>query len=360
LLSLAQAQMTLGDDVHVILLNDGLLAARMRAEGVPNCILPESTSGPLKLLARLHEHCVRLRPDVVHTHRMKENVLGAMAARLSGVPGCVRTAHGDTEHELRWFQGRKQIARIVERLFVFGLHDATVAVSRELADKLTHRWLPGRIEVVANGIDPDQVRHAARNDALGDPLRADEIRIALVGRLVPVKRTDVFLEACTLLTKLVDAKVHAYVIGDGPLRTELEKQAAAQPNLACTFTGFVDNPAAWIKQMDLMAITSDHEGLPMSLLEAFALSVPVVSRAVGGIPDFLEDARRGRLVHSDRPSEVAQAMAAELLHPLAGRKDASADVFPEQLTAKSMARSYRQFYLRALSAHGAFPGERTS
>ena len=356
LLFLVRAQIDLGDAVHVVLLNQGLLADRLRDERVPIAMYPESRLNTLSLLAGIYQQCAELRPDVVHTHRIKENVLGALAARFAGVPVCVRTAHGDAEHALKWYQLRKQVARFMERVLVFGLHDVTAAVSQELADKLQRRWLHGRIEVVRNGVDPDRIRRDAATGIQTLPTVPGAVRICMIGRLVPVKRVDLFLDACSDLTRLVDRPVHAFVIGDGPLRVNLEKRALGFPRLTCTFTGFVEKSAAWLRKMDLMVITSDHEGLPMSLLEAFALGVRVVSRPVGGITALLVDGRLGRLVDSDRSAQVAAAMAAELQRDVAGEnEEAAAPAFPNELTAAAMAARYREIYLLTSKGNRQYP-----
>jgi len=117
----------------------------------------------------------------------------------------------------------------------------------------------------------------------------------------------------------------------------------------CTFTGFVRDPAGWINQMDLMAITSDHEGLPMSLLEAMALGVRIVSRAVGGIPRLLQDGRFGRLVPTASAWAIAEAMADELSSEGTHDFKLARSVFPPELTAGAMAQQYTRVYESATS-----------
>lgn len=311
-LELAIAQVRLGHSVHAVLFNDGLLADRLRSAGIRTTVIPESSNGPLALLRGVRRACLDVRPDVVHSHRMKETVIGAVAARSAAVPVCLRTVHGDNEHALGWHQWRKGFARIAERIASATLLDATVAVSAELGERLRRRRPAGRIEVIENGIDPDRVRREAEDHATPARAPAGAIRVGLVGRLVPVKRVDLFLDACGELARLWGTTLEAVVVGDGPLRQDLERQAAQLRIVGTTFSGFVDNPASWIRDFDLLAITSDHEGLPMCVLEAFALGVPVVARAVGGIPALLHDGRRGRLVDDGDATSFAAAMKSVL------------------------------------------------
>lgn len=344
LLELALAQRAAGVDASVVLLNDGLLAERLRHGQVPVAVLPETELGPLALADRLRAECLSFGPEVLHTHRIKENILGAVAARRARVPLCVRTAHGDSEHALRWYQVRKQLARLAERLVVYGLQDGTAAVSAELASKLSARRMSGDVRVVENGIDPARVRSSAASASPEGRPPGDALRVAFVGRLVPVKRADLFIDACAALSGRIDRAVHAWIIGDGPLRSALEARSREHATLQCTFFGFVDAPATLLAQVDALAITSDHEGLPIALLEAIALGIPVVSRAVGGIPTVLERTRLGRLVTSDQPGEIANALAEIQTTGRNHGAEEGRDEFPDDCTADSMARRYRDFY----------------
>ena len=346
ILDLAVAQHKLGHEVAAVLLNDGLLAERLRACGIPTWVLPEIQIGPVGLLRRLRRLCEELRPDVLHSHRMKETVLGSAAARLSGVPVCVRTVHGDNEYALSWRDLRKGLARLTEQLTSAALVSATVAVSSELGERLRKRWPGCQVFVIENGVDVERIRLQATASTGMGPRPAGSSRVGLVGRLVPVKRVDLFMDACRELARQSGRSVEAVIVGDGPLRSELEFRSVALNDVKCTFTGFVDKPVAWIRELDLLAITSDHEGLPMCLLEALALGVPVVARAVGGIPAILSDRTRGCLVNSDSAESFAAAMLATL-HAQATTSAAPAtDRFPAALTIRTTAQRYCDLYSR--------------
>ena len=355
ILDLATAQQDLGHDVTVALFNDGLLAERLAAGGIATRVFPEAASGPLGLLRSVHGLCRALGPDVLHSHRIKETVIGAAAARLAGVPACVRTVHGDNEHVLAWHQLRKGLARLAERLASAALVSATVAVSGELCDRLQDRWPSGRVVTIENGVNVARIRRQASEADDVPPRRKGCYRIGVVGRLVPVKRVDLFLDACDALARRSGRAIEAVIIGDGPLRTDLERHAAARAGVAFTFAGFVDNPAAWIRSLDLLAITSDHEGLPMCLLEAFALDVPVVARAVGGIPALLADGTRGRLVPAGDAESLASAMLAVLDSTEADAFARAANPFPAELTIETTARRYVDLYAQSAASGGVSP-----
>lgn len=351
LLELSIAQQQLGHQVHVIAFNRGLLADRLVRSGVPTTVLPESDISPVGLLARVRRICDELQPDVVHAHRIKETIIGTLAARSSGVRVCIRTVHGDVEHDLRWYQLKKRLARAAEQLTTVALIDTSVAVSAELGARLRQRRLAGRVDVIENGIDPARIRREANLASPVAPPPAGRTRVAIVGRLVPVKRVDRFLDACDVLASTSGREIEAVIVGDGPLRADLEARANRLSRVSWTFTGFVGSPASILRSCDLLAISSDHEGLPMCLLEAIALGVPVVARAVGGIPPLLRNGYHGRLVHSDDASEFAAAMQAVLDDARPRFPDKTSDSFPAELDVATTALRYRALYSSLAERH---------
>ena len=99
------------------------------------------------------------------------------------------------------------------------------------------------------------------------------------------------------------------VVGDGPLRAQLEQQAHALGlGDAVVFPGLQRDPAPWLAAMDVWLSTSTFEGLPLALLEAMAARRPVVATAVGGVPEVIVDAENGRLLHADDEEGLARAV----------------------------------------------------
>src|SRR6267143_1074250 len=145
-------------------------------------------------------------------------------------------------------------------------------------------------------------RRAARQ-ALG--LSPDEFVIGWVGRLIPVKGADVFLEA---LSELSDLPWSASILGDGVERRRLERVSATlRLGGRVTFHGQVDDAPNLFRAFDAVVLSSRSEGTPMALLEAIAAGVPVVATAVGGVPDVIGPGE-ALLVQPDQPTAVAQAI----------------------------------------------------
>jgi glycosyltransferase involved in cell wall biosynthesis len=129
--------------------------------------------------------------------------------------------------------------------------------------------------------------------------------------LTSVKRVDVILEVAALLEQKAAGQFAFYIFGDGPLRSELEERAhRLKLDESLHFMGFVSEPAAWLGNMNALLITSDHEGLPMIVLEAMGLDVPVISHAVGAIPGVLAGGALGTLIPTQEPLRYADAVIA--------------------------------------------------
>jgi glycosyltransferase involved in cell wall biosynthesis len=294
--------------LHVVLLNHGMLKERLENCGVEVTVLDETKLNAVQILYNLRRLLAKMRARIVHTHRQKENVLGSLAAFL--LPNCrsMRTVHGATEFTLRPWQLRKMVYRLLDWFCGRFLQDRVVAVSDELGTLLARRFTARKVRVIQNGIDLDEViRQSQLPVSLPGP--AEAFKVAFVGRLVPVKRVDIFLEvAKALLAENADV-YKFYIFGDGPLWSDLnarlDKQGLRQHVYA---TGFIEHLPPYLARMNLLLVTSDHEGLPMSVLEALSLDVPVVAHAVGGISRVLENGRYGILVRNQRPAEYVEAI----------------------------------------------------
>ena len=240
-----------------------------------------------------------LRPDVVHLQDRRAGWLGrALAPALrgrEGRTGVVYTLHGvadglsdlvagnaragERRRRDGWYYltGERAITRWGGgRVVVPSIAVATYAVE--------HVGLPPRIiDVVPNGVDP--ARFDGSRAPTGDPVAV------WVGVLAPVKRVDLLLDAVAEVPRL-----RLLVVGDGPLRGEVDRRLAAS-DLAgrAEVTGWVDDPAALLAMADLYVLTSDAENCPLSLLEAMATGLPVVATAVGGVPEVVRDGVDGLL-----------------------------------------------------------------
>jgi glycosyltransferase involved in cell wall biosynthesis len=318
--ALAAGHSAAGHDVHVAVVVDREVAWHPFVEclaGGPVAVheLRPPPRGYRPERRAIADLCRSLRPDVVHTHGYRADVVDAPAARGLGI-ATVTTVHG--------FTGGGWRNRLYEALQVraFRRFDAVVAVSRPLATQLARQGVPaGRLHTLPNAWlpgPPPLSRDEARR-ALGVPMGGR--RIGFVGRLSREKGPDVFLDGCALLN---DPSVAFSVIGDGRERAALERLAVAR-GLAdrLTWHGAVPDAARLLRAFDVLVISSRTEGTPILAFEAMAAGVPLVAAAVGGVPDVVT-ADEAILVPPEEPEQLASALQQALGDPDRARQRASA------------------------------------
>jgi glycosyltransferase involved in cell wall biosynthesis len=245
-----------------------------------------------------------VKPDVVHTHGYRPDVLASGVARALRIPR-VTTVHG--------FTGGDWKNRLYEFLQVraFKRYQAVVAVSNPLADRLRHRGVPGSLlQVIANGFDPsaDALSREDARQALGLP--AAGTVLGWVGRLSPEKGPDVMLKA---LAQLERPEVILSMVGSGAEREALDAQAAGLVVAAqVRWHGLVPDARRLYRAFDAFVLSSRTEGTPISLFEAMTARVPVIATAVGGVPDVLRESE-GWPVSPGDPDALAAAIRAALV-----------------------------------------------
>ncbi len=330
----------------VVLFNEGTAARRLREVGVPVTTIPEESSGPMALVRRLSAHFGEVRYDVLHTHKYKDTVLAALAS-IGKVGLRVRTVHGSPEP----FEGTQALKMRLYGVLDRGatrFADRVVAVSQRLRAELAETYPAERLRCIHNGIDVDSQRTPLQppidREQLG--ISNDEVAIGVVGRLTAVKGVDVFLDAARNIAD-VNRAVRFVVIGDGPLRPTLERQAAENGlSERVVFLGHRDDAARIVGALDLLVIPSRSEGIPMVLLEALASETPVVASRVGGIPEVMEHQRHGLLCE---PGDTV-SLAGECLKLIADRDTARALAsaglrrVEEEFSASLMASRYAAIY----------------
>jgi glycosyltransferase involved in cell wall biosynthesis len=331
-----------------VLLNEGRLAQELRRAGIRVTVLPERELGTFALLNGLRSEMQAWGPDVVHTHREKENVLGSLANRLAGRAACVRTVHGLPEPGMEGSQGaRRGVIESLDKVCARYLQDAVICVSDELRAHLAGMY-PGQLVVaVTNGIDAAAI--ARETTPLEFLPRQPQIRhIGIAGRLEPVKRVDLFIDMAALLVRRQpDVGLRFHVFGEGSLGERLREQSRGHGlEAVVTFHGNRNDITSCIAALDVIVLCSDHEGLPMVALEALAVRTPLVAHAVGGLPGLVRETGGGTLVTNHTPEVYADAVM-EIIRG-GGARARSNVTWPTRLHAKHNAEQIIQVYSRVL------------
>lgn len=279
----------------------------MRSSNVDMVLIPElgreiSPIDDIRAFWKIVRIIRRERPDIVHTHTAKAGTLGRLAALFTGVKVRVHTFHG---HVFRHY-----FSRLKTRLFIFierilGLFTTKViAISDRQKEDLVSNFkvVPdGKCVVVPLGLDLDRLVDKSPSDRSlksGLGMRDGELCVGMIGRLVPIKNHEMFLKAAASISRRrPDLNVKYLIVGDGGLRPGLEKMAALlNINDKVIFMGWRADLSEIYSLLDIVALTSRNEGTPLALIEAMAMTKPVLATNVGGVPDIVEDGVSGILV----------------------------------------------------------------
>lgn len=250
----------------------------------------------LRALISLIRAVRRFKPDIVHTHTAKAGMLGRVAAVLGTRrrPIIVHTYHG---HVLEGYFGPAKNAfyRWLERRLA-GVSDALIGVSQATVDDLVRLRIAPRekFRVIPIGLELDPFFAATRDSGLSFRSEAGtephDVLCTFVGRLAPIKRVDVLLQAVAR-ARARGAPIRLAIVGDGERRRSLEDLAGRlgiKP--VVYFAGYREDMLPVAAAADLAVLSSDNEGTPVSLIEAGAAGVPAVATDVGGVADVVTPA----------------------------------------------------------------------
>jgi glycosyltransferase involved in cell wall biosynthesis len=286
------------------------------------------------------------RPDVVHTHLYNADSYARLAAWLAGVPALFTTRHSTVP----WpSAARRWIARSLSRVT-----NATIACGAEVERMLvTQEGIAReRVRTVANGINLRRFESAS-----GTRLRAElgvadtQVLIGVIGRLHPLKgHADLILALTQLYREGLDFQ--CIFVGGGDLHDALQRDVdEAGLNGVVRLLGQRSDMPDVLAAIDIFAMPSRREGLPMALLESMAMARAVLATAVGSIPEVITDGENGMLVEASNPSRLAEALARLLRDaPLRQRLGAAAlATVKARYSSTQTAQAYEALYEQALS-----------
>ena len=331
-------------ELSALLLNSGRTADELTLQGIPVTVCDESRLGIARLLLAVTNHLKRIRPHILHSHGYKAHIVGALAGKLSHNPLTVQTYHGLEENLAGWAGLKMNLYNGINVAVGGATADGIVGVSSEITKILEGRYPSADVRCITNGIDLARVVPSSERSAMRAQLgiAPNTFLVGTVGRLMPIKGLEYLIEAFAQFRRRRDPQESKLIIvGDGPLRAALE-QCAESHGLSrqVEFLGMRTDVYNLIRAFDAFVLPSLHEGVPMVLLEAMALGVPIVASAVGGIPEILEDRKEALLV----PARDAGALAREI-EMLAGSPEIRA-----LLIRAARARVEAQFLIRSSAA----------
>jgi glycosyltransferase involved in cell wall biosynthesis len=295
----------------VCLRDDGPLRARYAAAGIPVYPFPMgSLWGPTAM--RQGFRLIRLlraeQIEVVHSHDAYTSVYATMWARLAGVRGVIASRRS-------WHSPHLEGRILKASRFAYRFAHRVVGNSPSVARLVeTEGGVPSsRIVTIPNFLDPqafDPIPDEERVRLLHEiGVPADAFVVGIVARLTPVKDHSTLLRAVALLRERIP-EIQLVLVGDGPERARLVREVSSQGLTSLVhFAGERSQSPNLHALFDVSVLCSISEAFPNSILEAMAVSRPVVATDVGGTSDAIQEGRTGLLVPPGDSMRLADAIA---------------------------------------------------
>ena len=274
---------------------------------VENLMRKISLPNDIKSFFQIRRQLKDLKIDIVNTHTAKAGMIGRLAAWSLGAnrPYIVHTYHG---HVLYGYFGKlatlifiyieRGLAKVTDQIFVSGIRVRDELIESGIGK--SHSYL-----VLRPGVElPVILEKNAVRPKFGIP--EDALVVGWLGRLTQIKRPDRFLEMVELVSRN-DKSIKFLVAGGGDLLETCQK-TASEKSLPVIFLGWRSDIENILSASDIVVLTSDNEGSPLTIIEAGQLGVPTLSRAVGGVPSLITHESTGFLTGDD-PESIADALS---------------------------------------------------
>lgn len=296
-LRLAELQAFSGHEVRIVCIEKEQQAVLNYSATNIN-IVKLNKSSKLLALIRVFFELIRNRPDVINTHNFLANVYGSYAGHLLRIPICLTLHSGDNQNPKEF----KRRSMSIPRHFIC----VSSKIKEILLSSADKNISQDNVSIINNGIDPDSFVNTALSNARQEfGISENTFLVGTVGRLQSIKNQKILLEAIAVLSKN-NENIYVLVVGDGPLRYELESLSVSlEIQKKVCFAGSRNDVARLLAEMDVFVLPSLAEGSPISLIEAMSVRLPVVATAVGAIPNIIQNGINGYLIPpADLPALV--------------------------------------------------------
>lgn len=297
-------------DLHLIIINEGRLERLCRQSGINCYLLDERQFSTIAIAVKAIRIARKIKPDIIHAHRYKENILASIISGFCGCPKLIATQHGRSESNEASI--RKRIVDKLNQFCLRWIFSETVAVSQDTASYLLQAYglKPKKLSIIPNGINIPLLCRRQAEMGTDRPFT-----IGSAGRLFPVKSFDRFVEIARQVCR-VKKQTRFVIAGEGPEREKLEN-LIEQYGLGrqVQLLGHIEDMQTFYNGLDLYINTSLHEGAPMSILEAMARGLPVIAFGVAGLKEMITDSADGFVIPEGDEGLFASRIVELIDHP---------------------------------------------
>lgn len=334
--------------------------------GVTPILIEEMKRNPslmndIKAFFRIRKIIKSYRPHIVHTHASKAGAIGRLAAKSCGVPVIVHTFHGHVFHSY-FGKIKTRLVKTIER-FLARLSTGIIVISELQKEEIVTQFnivKSKKVEVIPLGFDlakfHQNLEIKRANVREKYRIQSDEIAIAIVGRLAPIKNHFLFLNVVEKALAKTSQKLKVFIVGDGDMKASIAQRVSeinAQYGAVIEMTSWEKDIATFNAGMDIICLSSNNEGTPVSLIEAQAANIPVISTNVGGVSDVVKEGETGYIV----PKENEDAFLEKLLFLIENeniRKKMSQNGWnyvQDKFSYITLVKNTEKYYQRLLTKH---------
>lgn len=307
--------------------------------------IPMAGRFDISVISRLCKLIKQNQYDIIHTHGYKSDILGLIAARLTGIKA-VATPHG-FENADDW----KLKAYIGLGNFFLRHFHKVAPLSKQLCKDMERIGVnSSKVIYIQNGVDLDEVEEQRQVTNNPRALEKTGKRIGFVGQMISRKNIfdllDIFNDLCSKHDNL-----ELVLLGDGDQRQELEQYAnTLSAKSKMQFLGFRDDRLEWLQSFDLFVMTSTLEGIPRCLMETMAMGIPVAAYDIPGIDQLITHSDTGLLAPLGNKAELTQHWETLLLneHTAQTVAENARNYVWDHFSGKRMAREYQELFTELL------------
>ncbi len=276
---------------YAILMNKGKLYDELRKLNINILLVNEKNLSLLKQILLIRKFVKKNDIRIIHSHRYKENIFASIISiSFFRKIFLIKTQHGSIMHSRGY---RMKAYRAIDLLCSIDFFDKIIAVSNDISKQFQNYISRHKIDVVHNSICFNDYRIKEKK------MRQNhKLTVAVIGRLVKIKNIYEFI---TIITASIEKGINisGIIVGDGPERKSLElyvQNKGVKNNIK--FLGYIDDISEIYNKIDILLITSTHEGIPTVMLEAMYLKKFVIAKNVGGISEVIKNLKNGLVYNS--------------------------------------------------------------